>query len=206
MSRGNPSAALENTLFQLKFTAKQLKKQSQRAAKEETQETNKLKKALNEDEEIAKIYASNAIRKKNERLQLLKLASRVDSVASRVQTAVTMRAVSSSMANVCRGMDKALASMNLEQITMIMDKFEKQFEDLDVSVNVYEKMGTSSDAVMVDNDKVDELMAKVADENGMELKQSAPVDALPTISQEADKVVDEEKEDKLAQRLRALRG
>ncbi|GMM54839.1 Did2 protein [Maudiozyma humilis] len=205
MSR-NPSAALENTLFQLKFTAKQLKKQSQRAAKEETQETNKLKKIINEDEEIAKIYASNAIRKKNERLQLLKLASRVDSVASRVQTAVTMRSVSSSMANVCKGMDKALASMNLQQITMIMDKFETQFEDLDTSVNVYENMGTNSDAVMVDNDKVDELMAKVADENGMELKQSARVDALPSIANDQEHVVDDEKEDKLAQRLRALRG
>lgn len=206
MSRSNPSAALENTLFQLKFTAKQLKKQSQRASKEETQETNKLKKIINEDEEIAKIYASNAIRKKNERLQLLKLASRVDSVASRVQTAVTMRSVSSSMANVCKGMDKALATMNLQQITMIMDKFETQFEDLDTSVNVYENMGTSSDAVMVDNDKVDELMAKVADENGMELKQSARVDELPTIANGAEKAVDDEKEDKLAQRLRALRG
>lgn len=120
MSR-NPAAGLENTLFQLKFTSKQLQKQAAKASKEEKQETNKLKKALNENEEIARIYASNAIRKKNERLQLLKLASRVDSVASRVQTAVTMRQVSSSMAQVCKGMDKALQNMNLQQITMIME-------------------------------------------------------------------------------------
>ncbi|CCF55775.1 hypothetical protein KAFR_0A03400 [Kazachstania africana CBS 2517] len=204
MSR-NSSLGLENTLFQLKFTSKQLKKQAQRAAKEELQETNKLKKIINENEEIAKIYASNAIRKKNERLQLLKLASRVDSVSSRVQTAVTMRSVSTSMASVCKGMDKALMSMNLEQITTIMDKFETQFEDLDTSVNVYESMGMNSDAVAVDNDKVDELMAKVADENGLELKQSAKLDELPDLKA-SDKVLDDEKEDKLAQRLRALRG
>ena len=200
------SSTLDNTLFQLKFTAKQLKKQAQRASKEEQQETNKLKKAINEDEDIAKIYASNAIRKKNERLQLLKLASRIDSVASRVQTAVTMHSVSNSMANVCKGMDKALMSMNLQQITMIMDKFEAQFEDLDTSVNVYENMGVSSDAVMVDNDKVDELMAKVADENGIELRQAATVDKLPNVAKPVEVTVDEEKEDKLAQRLRALRG
>ncbi|CCD23550.1 Did2p NDAI_0B05170 [Naumovozyma dairenensis CBS 421] len=203
MSR-NPAAGLENTLFQLKFTSKQLQKQAQRASREEKQETNKLKKALNENEEIARIYASNAIRKKNERLQLLKLASRIDSVASRVQTAVTMRQVSGSMAQVCKGMDKALANMNLQQITMVMDKFEQQFEDLDTSVNVYEDMGVSSDAMLVDNDKVDELMGKVADENGMELKQSAKLDNLPQI--EKAEPVTEEKEDKLAQRLRALRS
>ncbi|EGA57927.1 Did2p [Saccharomyces cerevisiae AWRI796] len=102
-------------------------------------------------------------------------------------------------------MDKALQNMNLQQITMIMDKFEQQFEDLDTSVNVYEDMGVNSDAMLVDNDKVDELMSKVADENGMELKQSAKLDNVPEIK--AKEVnVDDEKEDKLAQRLRALRG
>jgi charged multivesicular body protein 1 len=43
--------------------------------------------------EGARIYASNAIRKKNESLNLLKLSSRIDAVASRVQTAITMRKV-----------------------------------------------------------------------------------------------------------------
>ncbi|AET40742.1 Did2p Ecym_6366 [Eremothecium cymbalariae DBVPG len=204
MSR-NSAAGLENTLFQLKFTAKQLNRQAAKAAKEEKQETNKLKKILNENEEIARLYALNAIRKRNERLQLLKLASRIDAVASRVQTAVTMRQVSGSMAQVCRGMDRALQSMNLQQITMVMDKFEQQFEDLDTSVNVYEDMGQNVDAVAVDHDKIDELMNQVADENGLELRQSAQLKDLPQVQNTAAEVT-EEKEDKLAQRLRMLRG
>lgn len=43
--------------------------------------------------EGARIFASNVIRKKNESLYLLRLASRVDAAASRIQTAVTMRKV-----------------------------------------------------------------------------------------------------------------
>jgi charged multivesicular body protein 1 len=43
--------------------------------------------------EGAKIYAENAIRKKNEELNFLRLASRIDAVASRVQTAVSMKSV-----------------------------------------------------------------------------------------------------------------
>lgn len=43
--------------------------------------------------EGARIYASNAIRKKTEYINLLRLASRIDAVASRVETAVTMRQV-----------------------------------------------------------------------------------------------------------------
>jgi charged multivesicular body protein 1 len=66
--------------------------------------------------EGAKIYAQNAIRKKNEALNFLRLASRIDAVASRVQTAVTMKRVTSSMAGVVKGMEKAMESMNLEQV------------------------------------------------------------------------------------------
>jgi charged multivesicular body protein 1 len=66
--------------------------------------------------EGARIYAANAIRKKNESLNLLRLSSRVDAVASRVQTAVTMRKMTQSMAGVVKGMDKAMKNMNLEQV------------------------------------------------------------------------------------------
>jgi len=40
--------------------------------------------------------------------------------------------VTSSMAGVVKAMDSAMRSMNLEKISALMDKFEKQFEDLDV--------------------------------------------------------------------------
>ena len=45
--------------------------------------------------ECARVYAENAIRKKNEGLNWLRMASRVDAVASKVQTAITMKGVSS---------------------------------------------------------------------------------------------------------------
>ena len=70
--------------------------------------------------DIAKIYAQNAIRKQNEKLNLLRLASRIDAVSSRVQTAVTMRQVTGSMANVVRGMDSAMKSMDLEKVCPFM--------------------------------------------------------------------------------------
>jgi charged multivesicular body protein 1 len=66
--------------------------------------------------DIAKIYAQNAIRKQNERLNLLRLGSRIDAVASRVQTAVTMRQVTGSMMNVVKGMDQAMKAMDLEKV------------------------------------------------------------------------------------------
>lgn len=46
--------------------------------------------------ECARVYAENAIRKKNEGLNWLRMSSRVDAVASKVQTAVTMKGVRAS--------------------------------------------------------------------------------------------------------------
>ena len=43
--------------------------------------------------EAAKIHAENAIRKKNESLNYHRMSTRIDAVASRVQTACTMNKV-----------------------------------------------------------------------------------------------------------------
>lgn len=199
-------AGLEQQLFQLKFTAKLLNRQAAKSAKEELQEKAKIKKALTQgNTDIAQLYAQNAIRKGNERISLLRLSSRIDAVASRIQTAVTMRTVTGNMTQVIRGMDKALQTMNLERISLVMDKFENQFEDLDASTNYYESATNNVNALTTPQEDVDELLSQVADEAGIEMKQGlneTKVEiATPPVSN-----MTEEKEDKLAERLRALRS
>lgn len=86
----------KDTLFQLRFCAKQLERLSKKAEKEQAAQQAKIKKALQQGNvEGAKIYAENAIRKKNEALNFLRMASKVDAVRSKVQTAVTMKEVNS---------------------------------------------------------------------------------------------------------------
>ncbi|PUU81208.1 Snf7 family [Tuber borchii] len=196
-------SGLEKALFNLKFTAKQLNRQAVKAGKDETSEKAKIKKALSQgNQDIAKIYAQNAIRKQNERLNLLRLASRIDAVASRVQTAVTMRQVTGSMANVVKGMDSAMKTMNLEKISLVMDKFETQFEDLDVATGYYENATSSATAVATPQEDVDRLMGQIADENGLELAQELTA-ATPSRAKIGPT---EQEEDVLGERLRALRG
>ncbi|KAE8223797.1 hypothetical protein CF319_g3228 [Tilletia indica] len=165
-------SSLEKSLFQLKFTAKSLQRQAKKAAKDEVAEKAKLKKALAQgNTEGARIYASNAIRKKNESLNLLRLSSRIDAVSSRVETAVTMRQVTGSMTSVVKGMDRAMESMNLDRIALVMDKFEGQFEDMDAQTSYMEGAISSQSAQTTPQDQVDLLMQQVADENGIEIKQ-----------------------------------
>ncbi|PIL37317.1 hypothetical protein GSI_01010 [Ganoderma sinense ZZ0214-1] len=195
---------LEKTLFQLKFTAKSLNRQAKKAQKDEGTEKAKLKKALQQgNNDGARIYAANAIRKKNESLNLLRLSSRVDAVASRVETAVTMRQVSGNMASVVKGMDKAMESMNLERISIVMDKFESQFSDLDVQTSYMEETMSNTTAVSMPQDEVDALLKQTAEEANIELQHDLASREAPAIEVPKEKVGEED--DMLAARLRALR-
>ena len=84
-----------------------------------------------------------------------------------------------------------------------MDKFESQFEDLDVATGYYENATSSATAVGTPQEDVDRLMNQVADEAGLELHQEM-ADAMP-----ATKVgpsATEQKEEELGERLRQLRA
>jgi charged multivesicular body protein 1 len=162
---------LEDHLFNLKYTSKQLQRQSKKNDKEVGKEKLKLKKAIEQGNiEGSKIYAENVIRLKNQSLNYLRLSSRIDAVASRVETAMRMRQVTKSMGSICSSMDRAMKTMNIEQMTMIMDKFEKQFEDLDVQAQYMENSMSQTTAVSTPQDEVQSLINQVADEFGLELE------------------------------------
>jgi charged multivesicular body protein 1 len=83
-----------------------------------------------------------------------------------------------------------------------MDKFETQFEDLDVATGYYENATSSATAVATPQDDVDRLMNQVADEAGVELETEMQKAEAP-----ANKVGPTEvEEDGLGERLRALRN
>ena len=86
---------LSEQLFQLKFCSKQLARLSKKAEQEQRKQEAQVKKALEKgNPEIARVYAENAVRKKNESLNYLRMSAKVDAVASRVQSAVAMKGVS----------------------------------------------------------------------------------------------------------------
>lgn len=195
------SSGLEDALFRLKFTAKQLKRQSTKTSREIDIEKKKVKKAIVDGhEDIARIHAQTVIRKQNERLNLLRLASRVESVASRVQTAVTMRQLTGNMGIVVSGLDRALQSMNMDQIATLMDKFEQQFEELDTSASYYEKTTGVVGGIDTPQEDVDILLQQTAEEAGIEMQQEIRMVEAPQTKPS------EEVEDKLEERLRLLRN
>ena len=201
----------------LQFTSKSLARQAAKADRDSRAEQTKLKKALTQtppQPQIARLYATNSVRNSQQRIQLLTLAARIDAVAARVQTAITMRGVTQSMAQTVRGMDAALKSMDLEKIGAVMEKFEAQFEDLDVVTGYYEGVagGVESQQVGVEgHGEVEALMGRVADEAGVELNRAFVEGSVPTkeVGEEQQEGKQKEREvleEGLGDRLRALRN
>merc|ERR1719499_2768646 len=148
--------------------------------------------------EGAKIYAQNAIRAKNQSLNYLKLSARMDAVAARVQTAKDMKQVT-------RAMDSIMKTMNIEDISKNMDKFEEQFENMDLNAQYMEQAIDTSTSQTTPQSQVEELMAQIADENGIELESKlATVDPLKkqTVQDKEEDVA----EDDLEARLAKLQG
>ena len=109
----------------MKFASKQLAKESQKSANEEKKERLKVKAAIEKGVmEVANIHAQNAIRKKNESLNLLKLSSKMDAVASKLNTMAKTQQLTKNFQKIIPKMQDAMKQMNMEQIAETMNEFE----------------------------------------------------------------------------------
>ncbi|EDQ85000.1 uncharacterized protein MONBRDRAFT_39045 [Monosiga brevicollis MX1] len=201
---------MDKQMFNLKLAVKQLERMAKKAEKDEKSERTKIKKASEQmssgllgamekgNQENARIHAENAIRNHNQHTQFLRMSARVDAVVQRVQTAITMQKVSVSMKGVVKSMDRAMSAMNLTQLSQLMEKFEQQFEDLDVQTAVMDGAMSSTTAQSMPPDQVDALINQVADEHGLELGEA--LGSAPTAAQQAAA-----EQDDLSQRLARLR-
>ena len=181
------ASKLDKHLFNLKFAAKQLERNAKKCEKDEKEEKGKLKKAIQKNNiEGARIHGENAIRNKNQALNFRRMSSRIDAVASRVQTAITMKQVTKSMAGVVVGMESALKSMNLEKISHVMDQFERQFEHLDVQTQTMDEAMQGVTTLNIPEAQVQSLMQETADEAGLELNLELPSAATTSTVQESD--------------------
>ncbi|CAB3408305.1 unnamed protein product [Caenorhabditis bovis] len=204
LGAGESSMALDKHLFELKFAAKQLEKSAQRCEKEEKVEKDKLTAAIKKgNKEVAQVHAENAIRKKNEAVNYIKMAARIDAVAARVQTAATQKRVTTSMSGVVKAMESAMKSMNLEKVQQLMDRFERDFEDLDVTTKTMEKTMDGTTVLNAPKSQVDALIAEAADKAGIELNQELPGN-VPTSVPASSQSVSEDTD--LTSRLAALRN
>ncbi|KAE8657483.1 ESCRT-related protein CHMP1 [Hibiscus syriacus] len=200
---GNTEKLL-NQIMELKFTSKTLQRQARKCEKDEKSEKLKVKKAIEKGNmDGARIYAENAIRKRTEQVNYLRLASRLDAVVSRLDTQAKMISINKSMANIVKSFESTLATVNLQKMSETMDQFEKQFVNMEVQAEFVESAMAGSTSLSTQEGDVNSLMQQVADDYGLEISVGLPqpaTHAIPTKTQE--KV----EEDGLSRRLEELKA
>ena len=168
----NHAKQLDDTIFNMRFASKQLSRESQRCEKEERQEKAKAKKYLEKGLiDTARIHAENAIRKKNEALNYLRLSSKMDAVASRIQSAARTENMTQQFSSVIPQMNRVLTNMNLENISKTMQDFDKCFEDIDVATGYINESLTQTTSVTTPKEQVDGLLGQIADEHNIHVQE-----------------------------------
>jgi len=152
--------------------------------------------------EAAKSHAESSIRCKNEMFNYIKLGARFDAIASRVQTAMDTQQTATSMNEISGLLTQIDKTMNLQEISSIMDNFETKCEDMDLKTTFMDQAVNSASAATMPTNQVDSLMSEIADENGLEF-QSELADA-PLQNTNKAKDTNKDEEDDLAKRLAAL--
>jgi len=202
-SMGGNAEKLMNQIMDLKITSKSLQRQARKCEKEEKAEKLKVKKAIEKGNmDGARIYAENSIRKHNEQLNYMRLASRLDAVVSRLDTQAKMMTINKSMTSIVKALDSALATGNLQRMSETMDQFEAQFVNMEVQSQFVENAMAGSTSLSTPEDQVNTLMQQVADDYGLEVSVGLPQAAGHAIPTKPEKV----EEDDLSRRLAELKS
>lgn len=86
-----------------------------------------------------------------------------------------------------------------------MDKFETQFTDLDVQTSYMEDAMSATTAVSTPQDQIDQLLRQTAEEANIELQHDLAAKDTQVVADLAPKDKVGEEDNRLAERLRALR-
>eukprot|EP00605_Chrysophyceae_sp_TOSAG23-4_P003031 GSChrysophyteH1.ASY1.ANO1.3336.1 assembled CDS len=201
---------LMDDLIQFRMTSKQMKRSSTKCNKNQEIQKRELKKAIEaNDKESARIYAQNVIREKNQALNFLRFASRIDAVASRLETSIRITEVNKAMGQTVHSMAACLQNMQPDQVANTMEDFEKAFEDMDVAAANMEGSMEASTSMINDADDVDKLISMVAAEAGLDtamVLDSAGEVGKQVPASSAVKHSSESPEDALEARLAKLRS
>ncbi|KAM0198361.1 hypothetical protein ACHAPA_010938 [Fusarium lateritium] len=193
--------------FQARFQAKQARREAQKAAKQDPILKKQIQELLKKGE-TQKAYqkAKMLLSKQALAQQMDQMADMAELSAAQIQANNSMNRMTQMMAQSSRTMNVAQKNTNPEKTLVTLEQFKQQNEEYAMSNGIYQDAISQSTSTQVGEDAVHELLGKLADDAGLELSkelnQATPSNAEPQQTNEPSA----EEEDKLQQRLRALRA
>jgi len=102
---------------------------------------------------------------------MLKLSSRIDGVTMRMESVLKTKQVTKMLSSVSSKLDPMINTNTMEKMSLAMDAFESQFENLDIQSKVLESTIDNGTTSLYDENAVDGLLQQIADENAMDVQE-----------------------------------
>ncbi len=153
-SKQAPKPDLNQALFQLKMSSKRFLRESKRAEKEKEKNLKSAKACLLKgDEEGARLYSINAQNNINDYKKYLRMASRLDAMASSLKSNYSFSDVMKHLSvNVNPILVKEADSMDLRELCKNFETFQEAFDKMTVNANI---MGENFDKVTSEGNTVE---------------------------------------------------
>lgn len=166
--------SVSRVILDLRIKARELKRQSDRCYRESTQERGKIRRALlRNNQEGARIFAQNFIRKQQEGLHCLHMSSKLEAVASRLDGAHRSHQLTTKIHSVASGLSGALRKLDGSASLREIELFSKLFDDLDVRSDSVSSLLDASTSSAMPAREVENVMAEVANEYLIPLENRA---------------------------------
>lgn len=210
--------------LQARIEAKKARREAKKAAKEEPIIKKQIQDLLKKgDTQRAYQKANMLLSKQALAQQMDQMADMAELSAAQIQANNAMNRMTHMMASSSRIMNVAQKNTNPEKVYRVppvyvepqltqnaqtlvtLEQFKQQNEEYAMSNGIYQDAITQSTSVRVGEDAVHELLAKLADDAGLELDQQLSQAQPSTVDPQTTEPTAEQ-EDKLQQRLRALRA
>lgn len=222
--------------FQARFQAKQARREAQKAVKGDALLKKQIQELLKKGETQKAYQKAKVLLGKQAMAQRMdEIADMAELNASQIQANTAMNRMTHMMGQSTRVMNAAQKNSNPEKVSptlacalafsshfprsletdiigliaqtlVTLEQYKQQNEEYSISNNIYQDAMMQSTSAQVPEDAVHELLGKLADDAGLELSkelnQATPANAEPAQTNEPTA----EEEDRLQQRLRALRA
>ncbi|GAO13580.1 uncharacterized protein UV8b_05856 [Ustilaginoidea virens] len=192
--------------FQARFQAKQARREAQKAAKQDPVLKKQIQDLLKRGE------TQKAYQKAKMLLSKQALASQMDQVAdmaelsaAQIQANNAMNRMTHMMAQSSKVMTVAQKNATPAKSLGVLEQFKEQNEEYAMTNSIYQDAFAQSTSTQVPEDAVHDLLGQLADDAGIELNQELSK-ATPAEQEPVSAEVTNEEEEKLKQRLRALRA
>jgi charged multivesicular body protein 1 len=150
----------------------QLNTHAKKCQVEERTQQRKAKSALDDgNTDIARTYATNAIRKKKEALEYIQLASRLDAVIARLNQQNALSQVDASASTITKSINKLLKKTAPNSMANNMVEFQGAMDELDKETRFMERALGNDAKRLDDQGDVDELLKQLEDGSALTFRE-----------------------------------